>query len=270
MPERFEDAIKALRHIARGNGNVLRIADRIVAAHEREVAAERTKAFMGWDEHRVAPDQTSGESRAPITTELRDTIERAGCAFVNSAGFEQVNVTKDALDSMLDAIDSVHASLEQENSDLKLKFIDANRRSILFEHEVEDLKAQIGRALDESVPMTEENMAEQGWVRLPKDADNEYIHFGDDMEVVGGHFAGEHGAVGYLAITEDGWEVDGEPPQSLRHYHAPAVEDVLWEMTHDWCDAACAGKMTTAERDAAREAVIAKYAAKLQLVGDAE
>lgn len=38
MAESFEDTIKALRHIAYGNGNVLRIADRIVAAHELELA----------------------------------------------------------------------------------------------------------------------------------------------------------------------------------------------------------------------------------------
>lgn len=43
MPERFEDAIKALRHIARGNGSVMRIADRIVAAHEREYDELRMK-----------------------------------------------------------------------------------------------------------------------------------------------------------------------------------------------------------------------------------
>lgn len=43
MPERFEDAIKALVHVARGNGVVMRIKDRIVVAHEREVAAARAK-----------------------------------------------------------------------------------------------------------------------------------------------------------------------------------------------------------------------------------
>ena len=31
------------------------------------------------------------------------------------------------------------------------------------------------------VPATDENMAELGWVRLPKDADGEYIHIGDVM-----------------------------------------------------------------------------------------
>ena len=31
-------------------------------------------------------------------------------------------------------------------------------------------------------PMTDENMAESGWVRLPVDAEGEYIHIGDAME----------------------------------------------------------------------------------------
>lgn len=48
----------------------------------------------------------------------------------------------------------------------------------------------------------------------------------------------------------------------------PTVEDVLREFTRDWCNAACAGDMTNAERDAARADTIAEYAAKLQLKED--
>lgn len=156
MPERFEDAIKALRHIARGNGNVMRIADRIVAAHEREITAERSKAFddcialMG--EEKLVEDEKISlgvPTPAPITSGLRDTLERCECAFTNSAGFEQVNVTKAALDSMLDAIDAVHANLERENADLKMQYINANRKSIDLEHTVEDLKAELGRMVEE-------------------------------------------------------------------------------------------------------------------------
>ena len=33
------------------------------------------------------------------------------------------------------------------------------------------------------VPMTDERMAEHGWMRLPKDADGEPVHLGDVMEV---------------------------------------------------------------------------------------
>lgn len=47
MPERFVDAIKALRHIARGNGSVMRIADRIVAAHDFIDLVVRCKVLAG-------------------------------------------------------------------------------------------------------------------------------------------------------------------------------------------------------------------------------
>ena len=65
MPERFEDAIKALRHVAYGNGNVLRIADRIVAAHERELAATKLGADM-------QVYDVEGNERHKAACELRD------------------------------------------------------------------------------------------------------------------------------------------------------------------------------------------------------
>lgn len=65
MPERFVDAIKALRHIARGNGAVMRIADRIVAAHERELAAAKLAAEM-------PTYDVEGNERHKAACELRD------------------------------------------------------------------------------------------------------------------------------------------------------------------------------------------------------
>lgn len=65
MTESFEDAIKALRHIARGNGSVMRIADRIVAAHERELAAAKLAAEM-------TTYDVEGNERHKAACELRD------------------------------------------------------------------------------------------------------------------------------------------------------------------------------------------------------
>ena len=65
MTESFEDAIKALRHIARGNGSVMRIADRIVAAHERELAAAKLAAEM-------PTYDVEGNERHKAACELRD------------------------------------------------------------------------------------------------------------------------------------------------------------------------------------------------------
>ena len=107
---------------------------------------------------------------------------------------------------------------------------------------------------------TDEAMAELGWVRLPKDADGEYIHVGDEMETLISPFEGEHCAVEYLTLLADGWEVDGEPPTSMRHYHKPTVEDVLREFGKAWVE----------WKDGSPYDPIAKFAAKLQLRGDAE
>ena len=58
---------------------------------------------------------------------------------------------------------------------------------------------------------------------------------------------------------ENGGEVDGDQPQSLRHYHTPTVEDVLCEL------------LDKVDDDRAGQAeIIAEYAAKLRLAGDAE
>ena len=65
MPERFEDAIKALVHVARGNGVVIRIKDRIVAAHERELAAAKLAAEM-------PTYDVEGNERHKAVCELRD------------------------------------------------------------------------------------------------------------------------------------------------------------------------------------------------------
>ena len=121
---------------------------------------------------------------------------------------------------------------------------------------------------------------EERYTPLPVDADGVPIHVGDVMDEqlpFGGYAAPapvdtmelSRGAGGY------GWMVrlDSESgafinPKLLRHHRARTVEDVLREFTRDWCNAACAGDMTNAERDAARANVIAEYAAKLTLRGD--
>lgn len=108
------------------------------------------------------------------------------------------------------------------------------------------------------VPATDENMAEHGWVRMPRDADGEYIHVGDVMEYPNGG----REEVRFMTLNGAGWLVNeaGWLPVQLHHYHAPTVEDVLREFG-DWyahtkggCD---------------EDGIIAEYAAKLQLKEDA-
>ena len=86
------------------------------------------------------------------------------------------------------------------------------------------------------IDMTDESMAEHGWIRLPKDADGVPIHVGDEVEEIdcdGGHRVVE------LRMCESGWWVTANGicrrPHKYRHYHAPTVEDVLREFALAVC-----------------------------------
>ena len=114
------------------------------------------------------------------------------------------------------------------------------------------------------VPMTDESMAEHGWIRLPKDADGEYVHIGDRVE--------NNERVVRIVLTEGSWEpsvyVEKAPClleeyfcNEVSHYHEPTVEDVLREMAIDW-DCAADGED--------KEAVLKEYAAKFRLANDEE
>lgn len=63
-----------------------------------------------------------------------------------------------------------------------------------------------------------ETMAENGWIRLPKDIDDEYIHIGDVVDCGESTFK-----VNELRLTKAGWNVG-----DCRH-HKPTVEDLLRE-----------------------------------------
>lgn len=161
MPERFEDAIKALRHIARGNGSVMRIADRIVAAREREI--------KGVCE--------------PITGELRGAWmgQEADTWMFDKERFTQ----------LCGVIDVVHAQLEREYDELRMKYVNVNRHAEHVERENESLKAELDRVLGEQ---------DNGRIMPPLlDMDDKPINFGDMMvmdgdselrEVVGFYGAG--------------------------------------------------------------------------------
>ena len=98
---------------------------------------------------------------------------------------------------------------------------------------------------------------DNGWVRLPKDADGVPIRVGDEMVCINN---GEHCPVEYIVLTEDGWEVDGESPASMRHYHTPTVESILREFVEEW----------DCLFDYERDVLIAEYAAKLRIAGEDE
>lgn len=103
---------------------------------------------------------------------------------------------------------------------------------------------------------------------LPLDADGVPIHVGDVMDSkVDYLFDGRPFEVRAIVLCEDGWEAaDGRfgnryEPNSLRHHHAPTVEDVLAEMLDVW------GELPS---NVTNEAIIAEYAARLRLAGEDE
>ena len=115
-----------------------------------------------------------------------------------------------------------------------------------------------------------ETMAENGWVKLPADADGEPIHIGDVMESKGSDFLfGENSfEVRSMRCDECGWEVYDRlggryAPSLLQHHHAPTVEDVLREMLYK------AHIYDRQEMELLPD-LIAEYATKLRLAGDAE
>ena len=75
-------------------------------------------------------------------------------------------------------------------------------------------------------------LAEVGLVRLPKDANGEYIHIGDTIRL-----NDTTPRVFSLALYDDGWRVGfvGEHghcsclPKDVAHYHKPTVEELLFE-----------------------------------------
>ena len=115
----------------------------------------------------------------------------------------------------------------------------------------------------------DENMAELGWVRLPKDADGKYIHVGDMLEITHGFGTKDCGEVtdihlqsGKCAVSIGFGDEEGVTayPEDYRHYHAPTVEDVLREFGKAWVE----------WEDGSPYDPIAKFSAKLRLAGDAE
>lgn len=106
--------------------------------------------------------------------------------------------------------------------------------------------------------------AVDGMIELPKDADGEYIHVGDEMCGYGWPNGGVYcrsivNEVTILVGPQDGayrgwlmWAAN-----ECRHYHAPTVEDVLTEFAAKLIER---GELTNGAAQ-----TIAEYAAKLKL-----
>ena len=113
---------------------------------------------------------------------------------------------------------------------------------------------------------------ENGWVRLPKDADGVTIRVGDRVQFLGS----DPSTVSHMSLASDGWRVyvkyDGDlgtgsgEPNRMRHYTPPTVEDVLREFASDIADVLGGDDFRLDGSDE----LFAEYAAKLRLAGDGE
>ena len=107
----------------------------------------------------------------------------------------------------------------------------------------------------------DKDMAELGWVRLPKDADGEYVHEHDKVDWRD-HSGTWHKNALVVAVCSDGcYVMDGMVfhvhASDIRHHKHPTVEDVLAELLCEY------------DRDDFElTELIERYAAKLQLRGD--
>lgn len=113
--------------------------------------------------------------------------------------------------------------------------------------------------------MTDEELLEHGLVRMPKDADGEYIHIGDVMEWCdSGETLTVEGIGRDVLFYIDGENAEWTAARNKRHHHAPTVEDVLRQFLGE-CDSAI-----SLGYDEVPHEVFAEYAAKLRLAGDGE
>jgi hypothetical protein len=144
----------------------------------------------------------------------------------------------------------------------------ANGYETLVNHKLLAIADRIDAEHERQLEVLYRDMSDAEYVKLPKDADGEYIHVGDKVicgvsvwTVTGLELVGDRWSVRCTIYNESGGSGTASySPIDLRHYHAPTVEDVLREFG-DWyahtkggCD---------------EDGIIAEYAAKLRLKEDA-
>ena len=181
-------------------------------------------------------DTKKREEYAPITQELREYIERHP-TMMHAVG----------LTDLCDNIDALHKSLED-------KFI-------VLRDFCEHVK-QIAHARKDVTLWGTDYMA------MPLDADGVPVHIGDMMDTsafgtveVEGFI---HSAIAFYNYNEDQQARLCTSPAKLCHHHKPTVADLLRE----FYVLAVRGKEAHAED--VDEDVLAEYAAKLRLAGDAD
>jgi len=193
----------------------------------------------------MAEDTINAGNYTPITQGLREYVRMHPV------------LKHTGLSDFLDNIDAVHKALETENAKLRKKQKEWSIGAT-------EAMAFVDRLSDAAAKREEVTILGVDYAALPLDADGVPIHVGDDMQSV--IEPASHGTVYRMELRRDGWwiyfsSVDTRPTK-CRHHHEPTVEDVLREMA-DRCYA-------DEDEPRDRDAIVAEYAAKLRLAGDAE
>ena len=139
------------------------------------------------------------------------------------------------------------------------------------EHEREIAAA----ALVAGVPMTDENMAEHGWIRLPVGADGLPIRVGDVMERME-----RRGKVIALQLSDNPWgdgnhwaiQLEGEHAPTVldaffHHLHPLTVEDVLFELLRRYDPDELEDATSIKDLQPEWREVVADFAKRLRLAG---
>lgn len=120
---------------------------------------------------------------------------------------------------------------------------------------------------------TEAQLEELGYIALPVDADGVPWRIGDVTE--------NRQTIAAMELNRYGWcflgTVNDIDPSIHRHYHAPTVEDVLWEFHERMTELGTTDQCVGVERADAVEVLLreraelaAEYAAKLRLAEEVD
>lgn len=147
------------------------------------------------------------------------------------------------------------------------------------EHE----KSIVDALLNDGLPMTDENMAEYGWIRLPLDTNGMPIHIGDFVEGTNfrevGQAKGEVVRIVYNKHLNEvridtGTSYVDRNPAKVRHVSRPlTVEDVLYAFAQEMNENMgmyTSEAIDSGEWRAADYKTIAEYAKRLRIAGDDE
>ena len=174
-------------------------------------------------------------------------------------------VPKETLSELIDAIEEEHEETARA----------------LYKSGVEYGLEQGFADVDLLLDHQQDKLAEHGYIKLPVDADGEFIHFGDVLDQFGTPMTvfamsdpdPDQGDCMLELITDGISDGTWVRARKMRHHKPPTVEDVLREFAEKMNENM--GMYTGEAIDAdewrsADNATIAEYATKLRLAGDGE